>query len=882
MYKNRKNQDKYLNSETIDLRGMRGQGTEKTVLKLANQDNSSQDQGAEVSYSDSIEEKIMHKLSSMTPEEAQSTTIEDHENLQEYKEALHAELDNVENEATDAVYLANTRLKRESLLRELDNEIANADLASFPLNYVNQNTENNSQEQDTEIDSLGENENISPLEPHQEFTQDQDIEQSNIYNTSDEEQSLEYSGNIGRLAHYEEDKPLNQDDFYFNQGLKDDFEEVKKIQENEQQTFDTKLTSFAYGSPIDTGEIANSLKLKRKKSVFKKIVIAIIVILVAAAIFGAGFFGSEFARANNISTQSVQEGYDYLNSGRDSLVSFNSSNAKTYFEQAYTVFEDISGESNFISKGVLSFAELIPFESDVYYSLRILDAGKLYAQSGVQAATALLKAQERDSKPEEIIQHLNSAHEYFNKAKKLIGGIHLGNVPLEFQDEFSNLQKDSDSIDNSLYEINYYLEVVLDILGYFEKRKYLIAFQDDSKLRATGGEIISYGTITLEKGTLKKVSFSDDASYQQKITPPAPLQYSTYGWSVADSNWFFDFPTSARKIQQLSGKNVDGVLFMNPGTIIQFLELTGEVLVPNGDIAVRSDNFIHFVRERNDVLDTIIPIVIDKVLSTEDKMRVIDIFIKGLNEKNIMMYSENENMKSFIKNRRWDGAISSHRDIPNNINDYLAIVVAGVDKAYYDSNIESSVDSTTTIKSDGTVERTVWFSREHLGQEQNKSISNYSYVRFYVPEGSKLIDAGGFEENPEYIFSEHDDWGYKTDEDLYAISKTSEKDENSNTDIFSENDKTVFGNWMNVSLGEGSIVYITYRLPIIFSDDLNYYNLQLQKQPGVSINYSGSIRSEFENHIIDNCELDSLYFPLSRFEFIQEKDSRISCDILHS
>jgi hypothetical protein len=84
---------------------------------------------------------------------------------------------------------------------------------------------------------------------------------------------------------------------------------------------------------------------------------------------------------------------------------------------------------------------------------------------------------------------------------------------------------------------------------------------------------------------------------------------------------------------------------------------------------------------------------------------------------------------------------------------------------------------------------------------------------------------------------------------MLLLTDSFTKDEISETDIWNEQGKTVFGNWIQTKPGETETVSFTYRLPWKFSqnDDsiiqkaksylglinLNQYSILVQKQPGV-------------------------------------------------
>jgi len=139
-------------------------------------------------------------------------------------------------------------------------------------------------------------------------------------------------------------------------------------------------------------------------------------------------------------------------------------------------------------------------------------------------------------------------------------------------------------------------------------------------------------------------------------------------------------------------------------------------------------------------------------------------------------------------------------------------------------------------------------------------VPNISYVRLYVPEGSELLEAGGFVYPPEEAFHVPEDW-YDKDIHVEQFEKEVNVHMKTGTRVVNEFDKTSFGNWMITNPGEESEVYFIYKLPfdITFVKDNNKdenfltsffsgmsdklkYSLVVQKQSGVDSVFSSQIK----------------------------------------
>jgi hypothetical protein len=79
----------------------------------------------------------------------------------------------------------------------------------------------------------------------------------------------------------------------------------------------------------------------------------------------------------------------------------------------------------------------------------------------------------------------------------------------------------------------------------------LVLFENSAELRPGGGFLGSYADLAIANGTIADVAVHDvadvDAGFSENIIPPKALQPEISRFRPADTNWFFDFPTSASK-----------------------------------------------------------------------------------------------------------------------------------------------------------------------------------------------------------------------------------------------------------------------------------------------------------------------------------------------
>jgi hypothetical protein len=352
------------------------------------------------------------------------------------------------------------------------------------------------------------------------------------------------------------------------------------------------------------------------------------------------------------------------------------------------------------------------------------------------------------------------------------------------------------------------------------------------------------------------------------VTPPQPLTLINDRWEFHDANWMPDFPSSAQKLMEFyeksGGPTVDGVIAINATLMPKLLEITGPIEMPEYERIIDSENFmfetqkiVEFEYENYQQGDStqetpkqfigdLAPKILEILKNSQPDalLGVIDLISSSLNEKDVIMYMRDNEMQSNIQTLNWSG------ELKNTQGDYLMIVDSNLGGGKTDTVIKQDISVDVEIQDDGSIINTVKITKQHTGlaSAMFEGVNNVDYIRLYVPRGSELIQASGFEIPDENLFKTSDQL-LTADPDMLLWTDSFTKDEISETDIWNELGKTVFGNWIQTKPGETETVSFTYRLPWKFSqnDDsiiqkaksylglinLDQYSILVQKQPGV-------------------------------------------------
>jgi len=136
--------------------------------------------------------------------------------------------------------------------------------------------------------------------------------------------------------------------------------------------------------------------------------------------------------------------------------------------------------------------------------------------------------------------------------------------------------------------------------------RYLLIFQNEDELRATGGFVTAIGTLTLVDGKPALGTFNDSPTADdfKHVYPSPPFWLEEYMGAdyllLRDANWEIDFPQAALSLSQLYGfydpAPLSGVIALDQMAIVELLGVTGPISVLGFEQPINSDNLIEQLR----------------------------------------------------------------------------------------------------------------------------------------------------------------------------------------------------------------------------------------------------------------------------------------------
>ncbi|MFH0814514.1 MAG: DUF4012 domain-containing protein [Candidatus Falkowbacteria bacterium] len=468
-------------------------------------------------------------------------------------------------------------------------------------------------------------------------------------------------------------------------------------------------------------------------------------------------------------------------------------------------------------------------------------------------------------------------------------------------EKFAQLTSGLKNAESILLDINASADYLIDSLGKNHKQRYLVVFQNNNELRPTGGFIGSFALIEVDKGKIANINIPSGGSYalQGSITEsyaaPHPLQLIQPRFEFQDSNWFPDFPTSAGKmtwfLEEANWPTVDGVIAINASWAAKLVDFVGPLSLPQYKTAFTGANFVDELqtitldKANKNAPKKIIGDLAEKLLETlpqisEAKLLPLANLIKqGLNEKEILLYFQNEDFQNILNKYNWTGQMKTTD------SDYLQIVNTNIGGEKTDALIQQKSTLSVEIAANGEIINTLTISRTN---PTTGKVNNVDYLRVYVPDGSKLLSATGTFEPPTPEQFEPTQPQWRTDSLINDSEKQQYIDPITQTITTREFGKTVFANWLQTKPGETTFATFKYKLPqkLSFSKEtLNFferqyktaasatatYSLLLQKQPGQQ-NNSVSVEINVPNDIKiinSNIPVGGLQTPLNQDEQLE-------------
>jgi hypothetical protein len=374
-----------------------------------------------------------------------------------------------------------------------------------------------------------------------------------------------------------------------------------------------------------------------------------------------------------------------------------------------------------------------------------------------------------------------------------------------------------------------------DLLGLNDRRRYLVIFQNDAELRATGGFITAYALFNVDKGKIQVEKSDDiyklDESKNKKFK--APDSILTYHKGVnylelRDSNLSPDYMKSMEQFESMikdsipSFGNFDGIISLDTHVLVSAIKILGEFNIYGRKFSAELDKRcncpkaiyeledystrpVAFIREdRKDIIGALMFEIMQRAFGVSPSQywgKLFQMFIDEARQKHVLFYFHDDSAQEGIEALGFGGRIRENIE-----GDYIHINDVNFAGAKTNMFIRQDVKQEYSKDGDGKIIKTVTITYKNPDPPSNCNLEAgqlclngilRNWLRIYVPKGSQLIQFSGSEKE----------------------NKT-----------YEEFDKTVFEGFMTVKPQGSAEVKLTYKLP----DAIKGPNISLtvQKQPG--------------------------------------------------
>jgi hypothetical protein len=395
-----------------------------------------------------------------------------------------------------------------------------------------------------------------------------------------------------------------------------------------------------------------------------------------------------------------------------------------------------------------------------------------------------------------------------------------------------------------------------ELLGASSPRSYLILAQNEDEHRATGGYITEAGLLTIDHGKIVALDFKDsyavDDFSKPYPDPPAPLlEYMLAEiWVFRDANWSPDFPTTAKAAADLyelgQGVQVDGVIAVDQKALQLLLKALGPLRLEEYGETVDAQNVIGKIRaywaptegqemtgewwrRRKDFMGVLLQAMLTRLeggVGSFDPLALVTETRRALEEKHILIYVKDPQTAAILSDLYWDGAIRLTEE------DYLFAVDANIGWNKANARIEKSMRYTVDVDSEGRLHSVLDLTYQHRSTqkiegcrqeirydpiyEQMMDRCYWGYLRLYVPQGSRLLQATRTPVPASHLLRGRGTPGEPVIEPLEA-------------------GKAVFATFFELAPAERKEIHFEYEPPpeIVRREADGYrYELLIQKQPG--------------------------------------------------
>ena len=317
-----------------------------------------------------------------------------------------------------------------------------------------------------------------------------------------------------------------------------------------------------------------------------------------------------------------------------------------------------------------------------------------------------------------------------------------------------------------------YLPTLLDIAGSGGTKTYLLIFQNNAEIRATGGNPAASMIVTLSDGRLGYADQASSATFyaagtagESFVDLPAEttgLYLPTFTAYSQDYTFTPDFPTTAALFQalwaQTTGANFDGVISIDPVVLANMLAVAGPVTLADGEQltsenAVKvllSDSYERFPDGATSDLffaDASRRVFDHLTSATWDPTAMLDALTRSAQEQRVYLSFTDPAAQALAVEFGLDGALQTDNTTQTQVGIYLNDSSVGKLEYHLTTSVAASCDAnartmTTTMTLANTIPSDIQSSYTLGGRNGSYGLSRTTMmldVLFFAPPGASIV-----------------------------------------------------------------------------------------------------------------------------------------------
>lgn len=331
---------------------------------------------------------------------------------------------------------------------------------------------------------------------------------------------------------------------------------------------------------------------------------------------------------------------------------------------------------------------------------------------------------------------------------------------------------------------------VLEVLPYIagadgQRKKYLVVFQNDNELRATGGFMTAYATLFVEDGKVTPEKSDDiyelDKKFRNKPEIPAILkQYlkTETRWNLRDMNLSPDLKNSMdifwSYFMKVPGepKDINGIIVVDTHVLEKLVEVLGPVEVPGyGTFTAEKDKrcdcpqIIYALSEivdrptpflrpnRKGIIGPMMQSILSKAYTAPKNLwpQLFEEAWKSIEGKHVQFYFFDEKTQAAAESINAAGRV---KPTPEG-SDYLLVVDTNLGGAKSNLFVQQQVEQDVDLPVNGSMKKSITLTYKNPFPPSNCNLEAgelclngklTDWVRIYLPQGAVVTEALGFDE----------------------------------------------------------------------------------------------------------------------------------------